>query len=74
MTARDQAPDNTELLCKLGDTLDRLTIKDPIHLGQARIQWNKAVSVDPHCLPAPALCCKSYADELDLNPRPEVFV
>jgi tetratricopeptide (TPR) repeat protein len=74
MNARDQAPDNTTLLCKLGDTLDHLTSKDPIHLGQARIQWNKAVSVDPHCLPALRALLKSYADELDLNPRPEVFV
>jgi tetratricopeptide (TPR) repeat protein len=72
--ARDQAPDNTEILIKLGDTLDRLTAKDPIHLGEARLQWNKAVSVDPHCLPALRALLKSYADELDINPRPEVFV
>jgi tetratricopeptide (TPR) repeat protein len=74
MTARDQVPDNTEVLVKLGDALDRLTGKDPIHLGQARIQWNKAVSVDPHCVPALRSLLKSYADELDINPRPEVFV
>jgi hypothetical protein len=72
--ARDQVPDNTEILVKLGNVLDRLTGKDPIHLGEARIQWNKAVSVDPHCVPALRALLKSYADELDLNPRPEVFV
>ncbi len=72
--ARDQVPDDTRILVKLGNTLDRLTAKDPMHLGQAHIQWNKAVSVDPHCLPALQALLRSYADELDINPRPEVFV
>jgi len=74
MNARDQVPDNTEILVKLGDTLDRLTGKNPIHLGEARIQWNKAVSVDPKYLPALRALLKSYSDELDINPRPEAFV
>jgi tetratricopeptide (TPR) repeat protein len=68
------APSRPDCLTRMGDALYQLAKVDPENAQKAMYQWNQALQLDPTYVPALMSKMNAYIDEMEANPRAEIYV